>query len=117
MMRAVILFAGLTIAGCSQQSGILETPPVTVNTTLGPVVCQLYSPSTTLWDRAISRPPAVPQGTADRICQQEGGRRLVARETGVLPDIPTPPSSVFQVETAQPLQPPIVGANRVVAIR
>jgi len=42
------------------------------------VVCQLYMPSTVLWDEAIAHPEAMPKAEADRMCRSEGHRRVNA---------------------------------------
>ncbi|MAY86427.1 MAG: hypothetical protein CML02_06915 [Pseudooceanicola sp.] len=66
----------LALSGCDRYA--YETEPVTLSTTYGTVVCQLYMPSTVLWDEAIAHPEAMPKAEADRMCRSEGHRRVNA---------------------------------------
>lgn len=75
MIRTVLGFAIVAFAaGCSLDPRNYETDPVTVETAQGPVVCQLYTPRTVAWDRAIDRPASMSVADADQICLQEGQR-------------------------------------------
>jgi hypothetical protein len=71
---ALALPVTLALAGCDKST--YETPPVTLSTTAGTVVCQLYRPDTVMWDEAMSHPDAMSRTSADSLCRQEGHRRL-----------------------------------------
>ena len=49
-----------------------ETDPVTLNTSKGPVVCQLYTANLTAWDRSVGRPEDMTVAEADKICRDHG---------------------------------------------
>ena len=66
----------LSLGGCSKAS--YETTPVTLSTTYGPVVCQLYTSDTVLWDEAISHPDTMQRAEADTLCRTEGQRQAKA---------------------------------------
>ena len=64
------------LAGCVSPEQF-ETPPVTLQTDRGPVLCQLYRLDQVTWDRAIDRPDSMDVETADQLCRNEG-RRIIA---------------------------------------
>lgn len=67
-----LLAVAAALAACSPQE--METPPVTVKTSQGPVTCQLYTHSQVYWDRSTDRPATMSVKDADNICRQEGYR-------------------------------------------
>ncbi len=69
-----VAVAALTVGACTSPEDF-ESDPVTVETSQGPVTCQLYTRTSTTWDRAIDRPDAMSVSTADRICKNEGNRQ------------------------------------------
>ena len=72
---AVALLA-LALSGCGKST--YETAPVTLSTTYGTVVCQLYIDDTVLWDEAVSHPGSMTRANADKVCRDEGHRRAKA---------------------------------------
>ena len=64
-----------TLTACSLDPKFYESPPVTIPSPLGPVVCQLYTKDIVEWDRAMSRPPQMSVAAADAICLAEGQRQ------------------------------------------
>lgn len=74
MMKYVSALTLVFLAACSIDPKDYESPPVTVETAAGPVVCQLYTKNIVRWDRAIQRPASMSVETADRICLNEGQR-------------------------------------------
>lgn len=68
----LMVAAAGALAACSPKD--YESPPVTVNTPQGPVVCQLYTKDIVEWDRAISRPNSMGVAEADAVCIEEGKR-------------------------------------------
>lgn len=65
----------LALAGCDFSPEAYESEPVTVQTRMGVVTCQLYTRDLVVWDRAIDRPDNMTVSTADAICVNEGQRR------------------------------------------
>ena len=63
-----------TLSACASPE-VYETEPVKVDTPIGVVTCQLYTPDLVVWDRAIDRPENMSVSTADGICVNEGKRR------------------------------------------
>lgn len=58
----------LGVAGCKA----METDPVTITTPLGAVVCQLYTDSSTIFDKAISYPVGMSEVEATAYCKEFG---------------------------------------------
>ena len=77
-LLAIMSFA-IPISGCvsSLDKHAYETTPVQVKTDQGIVVCQLYRHDRVIWDEAIDIPRSMTIQQADRICVNEGHRRLV----------------------------------------
>jgi hypothetical protein len=50
----------------------METPPVSVETSKGTVICQLYTKNRVYWDRAISVPSGMTPDQADDVCRSKG---------------------------------------------
>ncbi|MBL4919038.1 hypothetical protein JL811_17585 [Tabrizicola sp. DMG-N-6] len=73
------LLGVLLLSACAPRD--LESPPVTVATAQGPVLCQLYTEGIVYWDRSIDRPDSMSAAQADAICLEEG-QRLAARTSG-----------------------------------
>lgn len=69
-----ISLAAAALSACTPKD--YETPPVTVDTPQGPVVCQLYLKSMVQWDRAISRPDNMSVAAADAVCIEAGNEAL-----------------------------------------
>ncbi len=67
--------ASVVLAGCVNPQ-VFETEPVTLKTPKGAVTCQLYTPDQVAWDRAIAWPKGLSAKKADKICREEGERRL-----------------------------------------
>ena len=65
----------MVLAGCVDPADY-ETAPVKVETAKGTVVCQLYRKRQVIWDEAISIPPGMTIAEGDRVCVEEGLRRL-----------------------------------------
>jgi len=63
------------LAACGLSPEYYETAPVSVATSAGTVVCQLYTPQIVVWDRSIDRPAKMGVEDADQICKREGLRR------------------------------------------
>ncbi|RDD71236.1 hypothetical protein DVR11_11945 [Paracoccus versutus] len=74
MVKYISALALVFLAACSIDPKDYESPPVTVETAAGPVVCQLYTKDLVRWDRAIQRPESMSVETADQICLNEGLR-------------------------------------------
>ena len=75
-MKFVFLALGcVVLAGCIGDPRDYETTPVSLETSKGTVVCQLYTPERVLWDRSISRPQNMTVEEADNICRAEGERQ------------------------------------------
>lgn len=75
MIRPVLSVVALAVlAGCSIDPKAYESPPVTVQTRQGPVVCQLYTKEIVRWDRSITRPGAMSVEAADAVCLEAGRR-------------------------------------------
>jgi uncharacterized lipoprotein YbaY len=74
MKLMIGLFAALLAAGCVDPKAY-ESAPVTVQSSKGPVVCQLYTEDQVLWDRAIDMPKGLSVKEADNLCIAEGQRR------------------------------------------
>ncbi|GGH17915.1 hypothetical protein SAMN05444007_11738 [Cribrihabitans marinus] len=72
-----ITAAGL-LAACSPDPRNFETDPVRIDTPKGAVTCQLYTDQTVVWDRAIAAPAGMSIQEADKICVDEGYRRMQA---------------------------------------
>lgn len=81
-MIGKLAFSGLAlavIAGCTPKQ--YETPPVTLQTSQGDVICQLYTEEIVQWDRSIMRPDSMHVKTADALCVEEGKRlQALAKE-------------------------------------
>lgn len=73
--RALALTGLLLASGCTS-SGVFESPPVEVTTDRGIVLCQLYAHDTVWWDEAVAAPNGMAISEADRVCRNEGRRRL-----------------------------------------
>ncbi len=71
----LLTVGGLVLAGCSLDPKSYETTPVTVQSKLGPVLCQLYTREIVEWDRSIDRPAKMSVEQADAICHDEGVRQ------------------------------------------
>ncbi|WP_371036530.1 hypothetical protein [Rhodosalinus sp. FB01] len=63
------------LAGCTISPQNLESIPVVLSTSHGPVTCQLYTRERVDWDRSVDRPEGMSVGEADRLCAAEGLRR------------------------------------------
>ncbi|MFV0386684.1 hypothetical protein [Paracoccus sp. (in: a-proteobacteria)] len=72
MMEKVALLSVFTviIAGCTPKD--FWSPPVTLDTPKGPVVCELYTKEIVEWDRAILEPEGMSVEEADKLCVEEG---------------------------------------------
>ncbi len=79
MARQIALLAvfPLALAACVPDPKSFETEPVVVQTSVGPVTCQLYTAEIVAWDRAIDRPERMSVAEADAICQAEGRRQAL----------------------------------------
>ncbi|WBU54144.1 hypothetical protein [Paracoccus sp. SCSIO 75233] len=77
-LAAVIAFG--TLSACAISPKDFESQPVLVDTAMGPVICQLYTPEQVTWDRSIGRPNAMDVATADTICRNEGKRIIQGGE-------------------------------------
>ena len=87
MLKATLGLIALTaLSGCVSSPERFETPPVTVSTKMGPVVCQLYTERLVVWDRAIDRPEAMTVREADRVCQAAGHRQKWGEPISPAPD-------------------------------
>ena len=76
MIRYVLPAAMVAVvAACSINPKDYESPPVTVKTPKGPVVCQLYTKEIVEWDRSIHRPASMSVDEADAVCLEEGRRQ------------------------------------------
>ena len=62
------------VTACSPTA--YETEPVTLETDEGEVICQLYTHSSVILDRAIHMPHAMHVAEADALCRAEGERRM-----------------------------------------
>ncbi len=71
---ALAVLAAIALSGCVGDPAGYESDPVTVSTSGGNVVCQLYTKRVVRWDRAIDRPNGMSVQDADAICLQEGER-------------------------------------------
>ena len=72
---AIALISTTALAGCDwYDNRNIETPPVTVSTQYGPVICQLYREDIVWFDRAWVKPETMPTDIANQICQEEGKR-------------------------------------------
>lgn len=69
------IVAAMALSGCDLDPRNYETPPVSVQTSRGLVVCQLYTPERIVWDRAIDYPANLTVKEADGICLAEGKRQ------------------------------------------
>ncbi len=69
---ATVLSALALSAACRAE---YESPPVTLKSDKGPVVCQLYTVERTYWDQAIQVPEGLTKEEGDAICQAEGIRQ------------------------------------------
>lgn len=79
MFRVISLVSACCIlSGCDFDPRNFETPPVTLASKQGPVVCQLYTKGIVRWDRAIERPDEMSLDEADALCQAEGLREKAA---------------------------------------
>jgi hypothetical protein len=76
-LRILPLLALPLLAACIPSPASFETEPVVINSTAGPVTCQLYTAELVAWDRSIDRPDAMPVAEADAICQAEGRRQAL----------------------------------------
>ena len=75
LMLTSALIATTVLAGCDwYDNRNIETPPVTVKTQYGPVICQLYREDIVWFDRAWVKPETMPTNIANEICQAEGKR-------------------------------------------
>jgi hypothetical protein len=74
---ALLLLAAPFLAACIPSPASFETEPVVINSTAGPITCQLYTAELVAWDRSIDRPDAMPVAEADAICQAEGRRQAL----------------------------------------
>ena len=72
-LLALALIAPLSACNWYDNRNI-ETPPVTVETQYGPVICQLYREDIVWFDRAWVKPETMPTNIANEICQAEGKR-------------------------------------------
>lgn len=70
---AMMIGTAVTLAGCSKAS--METEPVMVDTPMGVVTCQLYTPSLLLWDTVISLPPGLSYDSGVDICKDAGRKQ------------------------------------------
>lgn len=66
------LLSALMVAGCIGSPEEYETPPVEVQSSQGVVTCQLYTPQTVIWDRAIDWPRTMSVKEADSLCKARG---------------------------------------------
>jgi hypothetical protein len=82
--RVPLTLAAALLAGCALDPRSFESLPVEVASRKGPVVCQLYTKETVLWDRSIDRPDSMGVAEADGICL-DAGRRW---QRGDLPNAP-----------------------------
>jgi len=74
---ALLSFVSLFLAACIPDPKSFETEPVVVQTSVGPVTCQLYTAEIVAWDRAIDRPERMTVAEADAICQAAGRRQAM----------------------------------------
>jgi len=75
LRRLALLVTALPLlTACIPSPASFETEPVVIDTSTGPVTCQLYTAEIVAWDRAIDRPDTMPVAEADAICQAEGRR-------------------------------------------
>lgn len=75
LVKSLLALSAVTMmAGCVNPS-YYETPPITVQTSSGPVTCQLYTDTNTSWDRAIAAPSGMSIQDANAICLAEGKAR------------------------------------------
>lgn len=77
MSKKPILFviaASVLVAGCATDPKNYESAPVSVETSKGTVVCQLYTRDLVAWDRAIEVPQKMSISEGDTICRAEGQR-------------------------------------------
>ena len=72
-IAAVAIVAALSACTISPEN--LESIPVVLSTSDGPVTCQLYTRERVDWDRSIDRPEGMSVSEADRFCAAEGLRR------------------------------------------
>ncbi len=74
-MKPLLVLSGLILAtACTISPKAYESAPVTVQTSKGAVVCQLYTKEIVEWDRAIQRPQSMSIEEADNICLEAGRR-------------------------------------------
>ena len=72
---ALLTLVALALSGCNwYDNRKIETPPVTLNTTEGPVICQLYREDIVWYDRAWVKPSTVTTEQANTLCRKEGER-------------------------------------------
>lgn len=75
---ALLVTALPVLTACIPSPASFETEPVVINTSAGPVTCQLYTAEIVAWDRAIDRPAAMAVDEADAICQAAGRRAALS---------------------------------------
>ncbi len=82
MKRKALLSLAITLPVLSGCVGLstFETEPITIPTSKGHVVCQLYLHDSVTWDRSVSHPSSMSVAEADRICFDYGYE--LARERG-----------------------------------
>jgi len=86
----ILAVSGIMLTACAPNPVDFESSPVVLQTSEGPVTCQLYRADMVVWDRAIDRPDTMSVETGDNLCKQAGVERrdrvpTAAQPTAALP--------------------------------
>ena len=86
----ILAVSGIMLSACAPNPVDFETPPVVLQTSEGPVTCQLYRTNMVVWDRAIDRPDTMSVETGDNLCKQAGVDRRDGVQTAAQPTTAIP---------------------------
>ena len=86
----ILAVSGIMLSACAPNPADFQTPPVVLQTSEGPVTCQLYRTDMVVWDRAIDRPDTMSVETGDNLCKQAGVERRDMVPTAAQPTTAIP---------------------------
>jgi hypothetical protein len=86
----ILAVSGIMLSACAPNPVDFESPPVVLQTSEGPVTCQLYRADMVVWDRAIDRPDTMSVETGDNLCKQAGVERRDRVPTAAQPTTALP---------------------------